>query len=51
MSDNDIKSAGQRVFELFGACGGNPDDIEIGRAADEALRGLDRLLIAVGRNG
>jgi hypothetical protein len=48
--DNDIASAGQRLFELFGACATNPDDVEIGKAADETLRELDRLLIAAGRD-
>jgi hypothetical protein len=51
MSDIDITSAGQRVFELFSSCAANPDDTGIGRAADAALRELDRLLIAASRDG
>jgi hypothetical protein len=43
MSDQ-IEAAGQKVFELFGACAGAPDDPAVGRAADEALRELDALL-------
>ncbi|HXL17314.1 MAG TPA: hypothetical protein VN961_07320 [Streptosporangiaceae bacterium] len=43
MSDN-LASAGQRVFELFGACAANPDDVTIGAAADHALRQLDQLI-------
>lgn len=39
-----IDAVGQRVFELFGAVAAAPDDEETGRAADEALRELDRLL-------
>ncbi|MDG9703205.1 hypothetical protein [Streptomyces sp. DH37] len=39
-----IDAVGQRVFELFGAVAAAPDDRETGRAADEALRELDRLL-------
>lgn len=51
MLDNDIASAGAQVFELFAACAGNPDDVAVGAAADEALRELDRLLSAAGRDG
>jgi hypothetical protein len=46
MSDDEIASAGQRVFELFAACAANPDEVETGRAADAALRQLDLLLAA-----
>lgn len=43
MSDQ-IAAAGQKVFELFAACAGAPDDESAGRAADEALRELEALL-------
>lgn len=46
MLDNEIATAGQRVFELFAACAADPDDIEVGKAADAALRELDGLLTA-----
>ncbi|MET7289778.1 hypothetical protein [Streptomyces sp. NPDC005573] len=45
MSDR-IESAGQHVFELFGAVAAAPDDEEAGAAADEALAELDALLRA-----
>jgi hypothetical protein len=41
-----IEAAGQRLFELFGACAGAPDDEEAGRRADQALAELDALLAA-----
>jgi hypothetical protein len=41
---DEITAAGQEVIDLLGACGAAPDDIEIGRAADEALRKLEQLL-------
>lgn len=46
MLDNEIATTGQRVFELFAACAADPDDIEVGKAADAALRELDGLLAA-----
>lgn len=49
MLENEIAAAGQRIFELFAACAGNPDDAEIGDDADQALREMDRLLIMAGR--
>jgi hypothetical protein len=39
-----IEAAGQRVFELFGACAGAPDDVALGQRADEALGELETLL-------
>jgi hypothetical protein len=49
MPDSDeITAAGQTLFELFGACAGSPDDVAIGRAADDALWALEGLLIAAG---
>lgn len=50
MLDNEIASAGQRIFELFAACAANPDDAGTGEAADEALRAMDRLLAGAGRD-
>jgi hypothetical protein len=46
MPNSEITAAGQRVFELFAACAGSPDDIEVGRDADAALRDLDMVLAA-----
>ena len=43
---NEITEAGREVVELMGACGADPDDLETGRAADAALRRLERLLAA-----
>ncbi|MEU5880010.1 hypothetical protein [Spirillospora sp. NPDC047279] len=40
----EIAAAGAKVVEMLGACAAAPDDVEIGRAADEALRELERLL-------
>lgn len=51
MLDNEIATAGQRIFELFAACAANPDDVETGEAANEALREMDRLLANAGRDG
>lgn len=42
-----IEAAGQRLFELFGACAAAPDDEETGQQADQALMELDALLAAV----
>ena len=39
-------AAGAKVVEMLGACAAAPDDIETGRAADDALRYLERLLAA-----
>ncbi|WP_169437539.1 hypothetical protein [Longispora albida] len=41
-----IEAAGQKVFEMFGACAAAPDDKELGRQADEALAELEGLLRA-----
>ena len=43
MLDNEIATAGQRIFELFAACAANPNDVETGEAANEALREMDGL--------
>lgn len=40
----EIEAAGHRVFELFGACAGAPDDVETGQEADAALQALEELL-------
>ncbi|MBV9162467.1 MAG: hypothetical protein JO281_13145 [Pseudonocardiales bacterium] len=42
-----IEAAGQRLFELFGACAAAPDDEEIGRQADQVLMELAALLATV----
>ncbi|MDH2428340.1 hypothetical protein [Sphaerisporangium sp. TRM90804] len=41
-----IEAQGHKVVELFGACGAAPDDLEVARAADEALRILEDMLLA-----
>ena len=41
---DDIEAAGQKVFEMFGACAAAPDDVELGEEADRALAHLDELL-------
>ncbi|MFG2000490.1 hypothetical protein ACGFNU_15215 [Spirillospora sp. NPDC048911] len=43
---DEIAAAGATVVEMLGACAGAPDDKEIGRAADDALMRLERLLSA-----
>jgi hypothetical protein len=43
---DEIAAAGQAVVEMLGACAAAPDDVETGRAADEALLKLERLLAA-----
>jgi hypothetical protein len=43
---DEIAAAGRKVVEMLGACAAAPDDIQTGRAADEALRNLERLLAA-----
>lgn len=42
----EIAVAGREVVEMLGACAAAPDDLETGRAADNALRRLDQLLAA-----
>lgn len=46
MPSDEIAAAGRAVVELLGACSAAPDDEETGRAADDALRNLERLLTA-----
>ncbi|MEU7868709.1 hypothetical protein [Dactylosporangium sp. NPDC049140] len=41
---DEIEAAGQKVFEMFAACGAAPDDVAVGEEADRALRHLDELL-------
>jgi hypothetical protein len=43
---DEIAAAGREVVDLLGACAAAPDDLETGRAADDALLRLDRLLAA-----
>jgi hypothetical protein len=47
---DEITAAERRVVELLGACAAVPDDIETGRAADDALRNLEQLLAADSMN-
>jgi hypothetical protein len=42
----EIAAAGNEVVEMLGACAADPDDQQIGRAADEALRRLEQALAA-----
>ncbi|WP_192809993.1 hypothetical protein [Actinomadura rudentiformis] len=42
--NDEIAAAGARVVEMLGACAEAPDDREVGRAADDALMRLERLL-------
>jgi hypothetical protein len=41
-----IRLQGEEVVELFTACAAAPDDLEVARAADEALRYLEAALAA-----
>lgn len=41
---DEIAATGRKVVEMLGACAAAPDDIETARAADDALRNLERLL-------
>jgi hypothetical protein len=43
---DEIATAGREVVDMLGACAAAPDDLETGRAADDALLRLDRLLAA-----
>ncbi|MFD4033595.1 hypothetical protein ACFWVP_24555 [Streptomyces sp. NPDC058637] len=43
-----IDAAGQRVFEMFGAVAGAPDDVAAGQEADAALAALEALLVEAG---
>ncbi|MFB9502202.1 hypothetical protein ACFFR6_34875 [Saccharothrix mutabilis subsp. capreolus] len=44
MLEQRIAEQGLRVVELFTACGSAPDDLDVARAADEALARLEVLL-------
>lgn len=44
MLEQQIAEQGLRVVELFTACGAAPDDLDVARAADEALARLEVLL-------
>lgn len=46
---DEIAAAGAKVVEMLGACAAAPDAVEVGRAADEALMELERLLAAAAR--
>jgi hypothetical protein len=50
-SKDEIDAAGGKVVDLLGACAIAPDDRETGRAADDALRNLERLLAAGSPDG
>lgn len=41
---DELAAAGRKVVDMLGACAAAPDDRETGRAADDALRNLERLL-------
>ncbi|WP_162907107.1 hypothetical protein [Allorhizocola rhizosphaerae] len=43
-TEKEIAAAGDKLFEMFGACGEAPDDVEVGRQADAALQRLEDLL-------
>jgi hypothetical protein len=43
---DEIAAAGSEVVEMLGACAAAPDDLETGRAADEALMRLEQVLAA-----
>ena len=43
---DEIAVAGREVVDMLGACAAAPDDRQTGRAADEALMRLERLLAA-----
>jgi hypothetical protein len=44
-TDQEIAEAGQKVFEMFGACGEAPDDVKVGEEADASLERLEKLLM------
>ena len=44
-TDQEIADAGQKLFEMFGACGEAPDDIALGKKADKSLEHLEKLLL------
>jgi len=41
---DEIAAAGRTVIDMLAACSAAPDDADVGRAADDALRTLERLL-------
>jgi hypothetical protein len=43
-SRDEITAAGREVVDMLGRCAADPDDVETGRAADDALRKLEQLL-------
>jgi hypothetical protein len=43
-----ISAAGDKLFEMFGACGEAPDDVKVGQRADAALQRLESLLQETG---
>jgi hypothetical protein len=43
---DEIAAAGREVVDMLGACAAAPDDVETGRAADDALMKLEQLLAA-----
>ena len=45
-SRDEITAAGRKVVDMLGRCAAAPDDVETGRAADDALRKLEQLLAA-----
>jgi hypothetical protein len=47
---DEIAAAGSKVVELLSACAASPDEMETGRAADDALRNLEHLLAAGATN-
>jgi hypothetical protein len=46
MSDH-VNALGEKVVELFGQCAAAPDDLDVARAADEALWELEEALAPV----
>ena len=47
-TEEKIAAAGDKLFEMFGACGEAPDDVEVGRQADAALQRLESMLRETG---
>jgi hypothetical protein len=45
---DEIAAAGREVVDMLGACAAAPDDVETGRAADDALMRLEQLLSGKG---
>lgn len=44
----EITAAGREVVDMLGACAAAPDDVETGRAANDALMKLEQLLATGG---